>query len=125
MINNAVFDRLDPYRLELPSKSVRVKRIMKRTGFTDRSTLRRMVDIVDKIDDYLTQNGLMTGVCGMRSLEHWTEALMIWQKRHPGEDIPEEVLEKTGARKVLAKTAQPEDELHEVAKVWYGLFSHE
>ena len=61
----------------------------------------------------------------MRSLEHWAEALMIWQKKHPGEEIPEDVLKKTGARKVLAKTAQPEDELSDIEKVWYGLFSHD
>lgn len=125
MINNAVFDRLDPYRLELPSKRIRATRVMKRTGFKDRAVMSRMVDIVDKIDKYMTENGLNTGVCGMRSLEHWAEALMIWQKRHPGEEIPEPVLESTGARKVLAKTAQPEDELDDIKKVWYGLFGHE
>lgn len=125
MINNAVFDRLDPYRLELPSKKVRANRVMKRTGFGDKNVMTRMVDIVDKIDKYMTENGLNTGVCGMRSLEHWAEALMIWQKKHPGEEIPEDVLEKTGARKVLAKTAQPEDELSDIEKVWYGLFSHD
>lgn len=125
MINNAVFDRLDPYRLSLPDKKTRVKRIAKRTGFNNMAVLRRMVDVVDKIDEYLTENGLTTGVCGTRSLERWAEALMIWQNRHPGEDIPEDVLERTGARKVLAKTAQPEDELNEVAKQWYGLFAHD
>lgn len=125
MINNAVFDRLDPYRLDLPSKQVRAQRVMKRTGFGDKNTMTRMVEIVDKIDEYMTENALTTGVCGMRSLEHWAEALMIWQKKHPGEEIPEDVLEDTGARKVLAKTAQPEDELNEIEKVWYGLFHHD
>lgn len=125
MINNAVFDRLDPYRLELPSAKVRATRITKKTGFADKKALKTMVSVVDKIDNYMTENGLMTGVCGMRSLEHWAEALMIWQKRHPGEEIPQKVLRDTGARKVLAKTAQPEDELNEIKKIWFGLFPDE
>lgn len=125
MINNAVFDRLDPYRLELPDAKTRATRISKRTGFSDKKTLKKMVSVVDKIDTYMTENGLMTGVCGMRSLEHWAEALLIWQGRHPGEEIPSKVLRDTGARKVLAKTAQPEDELNEIKKIWFGLFGDE
>lgn len=125
MINNAVFDRLDPYRLELPDAKTRAARITKKTGFADKKALKTMVSVVDKIDNYMTENGLMTGVCGMRSLEHWAEALMIWQRRHPGEAIPSKVLRDTGARKVLAKTAQPEDELNEIKKIWFGLFPDE
>ena len=125
MINNAVFDRLDPYRLELPDAKTRATRISKKTGFADKKALKTMVSVVDKIDNYMTENGLMTGVCGMRSLEHWAEALMIWQRRHPGEEIPSKVLRDTGARKVLAKTAQPEDELNEIKKIWFGLFPDE
>lgn len=71
-LNQSVTDRMSLAQdIEMPTPDVMAQRAMSVTGYDDDVEVAKMVQVVCSMADYMRQNGIVDGSCGMRSLIDW------------------------------------------------------
>lgn len=77
-LNQSVLSRMHLILdVELPDDEELAKRVMNRTGFTDKPQLMKMIATTHQIAEYCEENSITDGVTGMRELEQWVMSYQI------------------------------------------------
>lgn len=78
LMNQSVTDRMDlVIDTRLPERDELAERIMKITGFEDRSELNRMLSVMDDMRYSAADLGITNGTMGLRGLIDWVESYMV------------------------------------------------
>lgn len=77
-MNQSVISRIPIVKeILMPNADAMADRAMAMTGCTDRDMVVEMVDYINKIRTYLSEQHIRDGVCGMRELANWITSTMI------------------------------------------------
>lgn len=105
------------YPIEQPEKDEALNRVMRKTGFPDKSSLSIMYKTMKEMQKYCHEKDITDGICGDRELINWAKKAMLIQKRDPSsqEDIiTNDSIIKAAFPTVLYKVSQDEESVEEV-----------
>lgn len=119
-LNQSVLSRMQYDReIELPPMDERIARVKKKTNFADDSLLKRMAQTIEEIDQFLEENDIKDGVCGMRELEAWATSCVNTVRFRPQVLLDENLVKKCGEYTVLQKCSQEGDDIEAVrTAIW-------
>lgn len=74
-MNKAVKDRCMAVGFELPDEETLISRVISESGYTDRKEVKKMISVMQKVQEYCTVNCIDDGVVGIRSVIRWATAV--------------------------------------------------
>ena len=74
-MNKAVKDRCMTIGFSRPEDDLLILRVMAESGLNDKKTVKKMVNVMHKVEDHCVTNCLDDGVVGVRSLIRWATAV--------------------------------------------------
>ncbi|MBR0277909.1 MAG: ATPase [Clostridia bacterium] len=77
-INQSVISRMNLiFNMETPNAKVMTERVLKITGCKDKSVVKQMAEVVEKIIKKCRESMITDGCCGMRELINWVQSYMV------------------------------------------------